>query len=65
MDVGVVLAAGVRRDDADVVAGMPDESVDQQSALDGGVGVGLHRCHHAVGRFGVASDGAYVGFENG
>jgi len=46
-DLGAPFAPGVRHDDRNVVAGVADETVDQQTVADRLRDLALDSCHHA------------------
>ena len=47
MDLGAPFAPGVRHDDRNVVAGVADETVDQETIADRLRNLALDSCHHA------------------
>ena len=64
MHLGAPFAPCVRHDDRNVVAGVADETVDQQAIADRLRDLALDSRHHACRRFRVAADGAYVSLDD-
>ncbi|MGY4285037.1 hypothetical protein ACVWXO_004257 [Bradyrhizobium sp. LM2.7] len=64
MYLGVPLAPCVRHDDRNVVAGVADETVDQETIADRLRDLAFDSRHHACRRFRVPADGANVSLDD-